>query len=714
MNKFFLDIRKIGVFLIICISVCLVSCSKSESPSITLNSTSVSMDATNSSMAISFTTNVDWTATSTATWLSVSPSSGTRGSASIKITAEANPDYKTRSATITVTAGSTSQTISVTQAERNGYIVSGNSFSIGKEGGNITIPIQANIDYKCSVSDDAKSWLSVVKTKSLSNYEIVISATKNSSYDSRKGTVTISYGSESTAITITQSQTDELIIDTKEYAIGSSGGELKIPIKTNISYTCTALESAADWIKVKTLQTKGLEDYYLVLTIDANKNYDGRVGQIKVTGAGKESYITVSQSQLDELIITTTEFSVGSDGGVVSIPIQTNASYSTSFLGNASDWLSFNTSGTKGLSQSYVSVKVKGNTGYDGRVGQIKIAGSGKESIVTITQSQLDAIIVAQTSYTVDKEGGSIEIPISSNITWDCSVVGEATSWINASVKQNTKGLSSKSLVLTIAKNESGNDRIGQIHIYGSNKETYITINQVNDAETLTFTVNGVSFEMIRVDGGTFSMGATSEQSSDAYSDEKPVHQVTLSTYYIGKFEVTQKLWNAIMGSNPSNFIGDKLPAEGITWENGQLFVAKLSQLTGRKFSLPTEAQWEYAARGGSKSKGYKYCGGNTLNDVGWYSDNSNGRTHEVGTKLSNELGLYDMSGNVQEWCTDWYGSYSDAPQTNPIGPSSGAYHFHRGGGWANLSSLCRVSYRFIGYADDNLTDNGVRLVLTP
>ena len=206
-----------------------------------------------------------------------------------------------------------------------------------------------------------------------------------------------------------------------------------------------------------------------------------------------------------------------------------------------------------------------------------------------------------------------------------------------------------------------------------------------------TITVNGVSFKMIGVEGGTFWMGSDEE---DAYDDEKPVHQVTLSTFSIGESEVTQELWQAVMGSNPSHFKGPKHPVENVSWEDCQSFIRKLNSLMGRNFRLPTEAEWEYAARGGKKANGHKYAGSSAIDNVAWYDDNSGDRTHDVATKRANELGLYDMSGNVLEWCQDWKGDYSLGSQTNPKGPSSGSGRVLRGGSWCSYAGYCRVSCR--------------------
>lgn len=263
--------------------------------------------------------------------------------------------------------------------------------------------------------------------------------------------------------------------------------------------------------------------------------------------------------------------------------------------------------------------------------------------------------------------------------------------------------------------------------LFGCKK--YIDFGAVRTFKTnnnLSFTVNGVSFEMVYVEGGNFDMGATSEQGGDAYKDEYPVHRVTLSDYYIGKYEVTQELWEAVMGSKPSDFKGENNPV-GVSWNSCQEFISRLNSLTGWTFRLPTEAEWEYAARGGNQSHHYKYSGSNNIDDVAWYYYNSGGKTHPVGTKSPNELGIYDMSGNVLEWCLDWYGGYSSGAQTNPHGPSTGSGCVLRGGCRSGLARGCRVSFRYgdapcysssvydpgggYGY---NIAYYGLRLVLVP
>ena len=235
--------------------------------------------------------------------------------------------------------------------------------------------------------------------------------------------------------------------------------------------------------------------------------------------------------------------------------------------------------------------------------------------------------------------------------------------------------------------------------------------------KTTTYTVNGVSFKMLPVAGGTFQMGAQSTDpngqnyDAEANSYENPVHQVTLSAFTIGETEVTQALWEAVMGSNPSYFKDPVLPVEQVSWDDCQTFLTKLNQLTGKTFRLPTEAEWEYAARGGNESTGYKYSGSNTIGNVAWYYDNGGSKTHAVGTKQANELGIYDMSGNVWEWCSDWYDSYGSSSQTNPTGAASGSYRVLRGGSWNYNAMFCRVSLRSGYYPDYGNDGRGLRLV---
>ena len=241
------------------------------------------------------------------------------------------------------------------------------------------------------------------------------------------------------------------------------------------------------------------------------------------------------------------------------------------------------------------------------------------------------------------------------------------------------------------------------INILGLNKRNSLFQSKEQGADSLSPVIRQLVDNMVRVEGGTFLMGSNRDNNDDETDlVERPIHQVTLSSFSIGRFEVTQEEWQALMGDTPTGFKSNKMPVKCVSWRDCQKFIKNLNKLTGKNFRLPTEAEWEFAARGGNDSHGFRYSGSDCLDDVAWYSDNciddgaeslENG-THEVGRKSPNELGLYDMSGNVYEWCLDKYGEYGSAAQTNPKGPSSGTCRVLRGGSWTNYEQGCTVSCR--------------------
>ena len=251
----------------------------------------------------------------------------------------------------------------------------------------------------------------------------------------------------------------------------------------------------------------------------------------------------------------------------------------------------------------------------------------------------------------------------------------------------------------------------GSGNSYFSTGNSYV---QQNDS-IITITVGNVSFEMVKVEAGSFIMGCTLEQERDSYCHdrERPCHCVTISSdYYIGKFEVTQELYKTVMGTNPSKWKSFDRPVENVSWNDAQKFCAELSSMTGRRFSLPTEAEWEYAARGGKKSTGTTYSGSSIVDNVAWYNNNSGRQTHPVGKLRPNELGIYDMSGNVNEWCLDWFGGYHRRKQTDPKGPTSGDNRVWRGGGWGMDASGCRIADRGFAFPSDERDGLGFRVVL--
>ena len=233
----------------------------------------------------------------------------------------------------------------------------------------------------------------------------------------------------------------------------------------------------------------------------------------------------------------------------------------------------------------------------------------------------------------------------------------------------------------------------------------------------ISFTTTDYDVDLVFLEGDTFIMGCTADKEPNCYDWEKPSHQVTLSNFYIGKYEVTQKHWIDVMGSNPSYFVGCyDCPVENVSWHEIQVFIAKLNELTGKIYRLPTEAEWEYAAKGGNQSNGYEYSGSDNINDVAWWGDgdNSSQKTNVVGQKLANELGIYDMTGNVWEWVNDWSENYTINDKINPTGPISGFLRVFRGGSWLNEPQSCRPSNRNFFTPDGKGSYLGFRLAISP
>ena len=240
---------------------------------------------------------------------------------------------------------------------------------------------------------------------------------------------------------------------------------------------------------------------------------------------------------------------------------------------------------------------------------------------------------------------------------------------------------------------------------------------QTPDSMLVVDLPDGQRLEMVWVEGGTFTMGSNDARGvSHHYESTRPEHRVTVSGFYMARYEVTQGVWKAVKGDNPSKFVHDSLPVEQINWTDAQEFVVMLSQMTGRRFRLPTEAEWEYAARGGRHSAGTPFagCSRGQLEEHAWFTVNSERNTHHVGQLQPNELGLYDMCGNVAEWCSDWMAPYGADEQHNPRGPRQGDSRVLRGGHYNSVSSACTVYDRSWYVPTATSEYFGMRVVMEP
>lgn len=364
--------------------------------------------------------------------------------------------------------------------------------------------------------------------------------------------------------------------------------------------------------------------------------------------------------------------------------------------------------------------------GYESEEGMVKLKASAPSNLqITLSKEAKTAL-----ASTMGKEATNQNSVNSQNVKFFGKVVdvnGEPI--IGAAIKENGTDnwaitdmegnffIDAKSPTVTITVLYVG-WQSKQVELTAGHKEQITLIeNKKKESETANYisipVKDGINIEMIKVEAGTFMMGATKEV-KEPYKIELPAHEVLLTEdYYIGKYEVTQALWNVVMDSKYSTNDGDLLPKNYVSWNDCQEFIEKLNKITGLKFRLPTEAEWEYAARGGKKSKRYLYSGSNNVLDVAWYDGNSSNKRHPVGTKQANELGIFDMGGNVSEWCQDLWGQYQNDSQINPLGSSAGTKHVLRGGNYFFDIRICYLSYRM--FAESNYKDafNGFRLALS-
>ena len=509
--------------------------------------------------------------------------------------------------------------------------------------------------------------------------------------------------------------------------MNAEGGNDNIAIK-NSNFIPFNISADQSWIKVQKTSTYMTHVLYNGIMVGAADNTTtesregtvtlttlyGKQAKIKVTQAGVAPYIDLSESEVESnnAAKTITAASLSTNIEIDNLEVTSSGSWCTAEI--ATQYYAPKTirfidgkrvnKTIKSSPTHYLNLTMTENDSYDDRTATVTVKDKTSSAKATLKLTQK-----GNRPY-VNVEMSTMEFPVTADTKYNTLETNVEASRIDVSCDKDWATVSlvdGKIIRCDVASSTLENSRSATVTVsvkdYPSAKATF-KIEQEGIFST---------YEMVFVAGGTFTMGATSEQGSDAYDNESPTHIVTLSSYYIGKTEVTQKQWQNVMGSNPSSFKGDEMPVENVSWNDCQTFINKLNQLTGKNFRLPTEAEWEYAARGGNKSKGYKYSGSNTIGNVAWYSGNSSSRTHPVATKQANELGLYDMSGNVYEWCQDWYGSYPSSSQANPTGPTSGSCRVLRGGGWSSYAAYCRVSYR--NYCDPTFRnyDIGFRLALS-
>lgn len=406
-----------------------------------------------------------------------------------------------------------------------------------------------------------------------------------------------------------------------------------------------------------------------------------------LVGCSKENEATVS------FLVSEDEINFPVTGGEQTIEISTTANWDCDYT---ADWLLVR------QLQDRIRIIADVNTANEERMAIVTISSDDVVMAEIIVVQGGTVFDIEQSNLLANSQGEVHSIPVTCNVEWS----------IENDIEWCVVDKDDESLRVSIERNYNMEERSGTIKIVvGDN--TYDVIVAQYACQWFE------SFEMIDIEGGTFIMGAQKNDESgygydsQAYQIESPVHIVTLNDYAIGKYEVTQAQWEAAMGYNPSTNIGKRNPVEGITWVQAQEFVALLNDKTGLNYHLPTEAEWEYAAKGGGLNEGFKYSGYSVLGACGWYYSNSESMTHEVGTKNPNGLGIYDMSGNVREWCNDWFDYYTYTDVDNPKGPDYGNMKINRGGSWTTPAINCRNTYRQTDSPNDASHDLGFRLALS-
>lgn len=405
------------------------------------------------------------------------------------------------------------------------------------------------------------------------------------------------------------------------------------------------------------------------------------------------TFISCSDDEDSLLSISNNELSFSADGGEQIVNVSSDGVWDCTYT---EDWLLVR------QQQDRIRVIVDANPTENERVANIQVLCDGEiRSQIIVTQEGL-TLNTENSNYEVQYAGEERIIQIDCNSDWKVDCPCE---WIETQ-KENTN------LKIIVARNYQMQERSGEITLKAGDLSKNIIIRQVACPWY-------ESFEMVAVESGTFYMGSQKESSDkenyddSAYMIESPVHRVSVDNYCIGKFEVTQAQWVAAMGSNPSLIQGDNLPVENVTWEQVQDFIILLNEKSGKEYRLPTEAEWEFAAKGGNKSENLKYSGYSVLGACGWYYSNSEATTHEVGSKYPNELGIFDMSGNVREWCNDWFDYYTSYDANNPQGPIYGNMKVNRGGSWTTPAVNCRNTYRHTDFPYEASQDLGFRLAIS-
>ena len=651
---------------------------------------------------VTVTSDIDWTAKTSANWITLSKNSGSAGTTTLAMNIGANTSTSSRSGYVEFynSEYNVSKRVDINQIAFSPELsVSPNSFDVGVEATTKTVTIESNISWTAKTS---KSWIYVSKLSgSAGTTMFTIDIDANTSISSRSGYVEI-FNEEhniSKRVTITQSALS-FNVTPESIDVGAENTTRNITINSNISWSASVSDN---WISLSKSSSSVGNDA-MILTIEQNTTGIARTGYVEIYNQDYNvSKKVIVNQEVAWLAIDTESIYVGTESITKKITVESNIPWAAKTNAN---WITIpKYSGTAGTTILYVNIEA--NTTASSRTDYVTIYNQEYYIVQNIVVTQEGPVISVNTNaIEVGPESATRNIAITSNVGW---IAQASVNWITLSKSSGLAGTTT--LIVNVDANTSISPRSGYVEIYNAqyNVSQRFVVNQTANGVSFVEIIEGINLKMIFVEGGTFPMG-----SNDGFDIERPVHNVTLDSYYIGETEITQAQWQVVMGSYDMSYVDDNRAVMSVSWDDAQEFCRKLSELTGKRYVLPTEAQWEFAARGGNMSRGYVYSGSNSIGDVAVYEGDYNIGYSNVKSKQPNELGLYDMSGNVYEWCSDWYGSYGLSDQENPQGPASGSNRVLRGGSCYSNATYCRVASRSYDKPSYNIVDYGFRVVCLP
>ena len=702
-----------------------------ECVAFSLDRSSMAFAAGPSNDQLNVSSNVSWSVqTGYAEWLSFSPAQGTE-SAAVTVSAQDNNSTTERTGKFSVspTVIDYAFTVDVSQAGHS-FQADSTALEFSDKAGSAQVSVISDGTWVATTQND---WITLTPGSMTGNGTLAVAVTENTGVESRTGWIAINLGTTVVNVRVVQLG-KYFTLSGNLFNFAAKGGQTQVDLTTNDGWTASAGSGQA-WVSLS--ETSGDGDCSLIITVAENKSPTDRKDTVTINPTNLNSLSIIIEQAARYMNLPTSSIQFFDKGGTTdNIQVETDGLVQAV---TTDDWLTIST-----LDNGLFTVTAQTNLTHFDRSGTVTVTMTDLtqgELVKTITVNQDkrtdDIIAIPDAAFKAVLLESGFDLDGDQDISYDEALLIKAIyasgkgitslSSIEYMTALDSLDCSNNSLTeLDLSSNASinylnvkGNDALKRVDVWSTfskdmfdaaqyDRQTYF----VPKGNAQTFTVGGVSFTMITVPGGTFSMGATAEQGADANDAEQPAHSVTLTTFSIGQTEVTQALWKAVMGSNPSEIVGDDKPVSQLSWTMSRTFIQKLNEMTGLQFRFATEAEWEFAARGGNWSKGYKYSGGNDMDSVGWYKLNRGSHFfHDVATAYPNELGIYDMSGNLIEWCMDWDGVYTDAAQTDPTGIAAGEKHILRGGSWNDDAVNCRVSSR-ASAKDQQYQDIGLRLVL--